>query len=41
MLNSAFTALGGFLKTGVEKVGNYLNTKIDEGEPTHIKAETK
>lgn len=25
MLNSAFTMIGGLFKTGVEKVGNYLN----------------
>lgn len=40
-LNSAFTALGGLLSAGVSKVGNYLNEKISEGEPTHVKAETK
>jgi hypothetical protein len=33
--------MGEYLSLGVTKVGNYLNTKIDQGEPTHIAPETK
>lgn len=33
--------MGGYLKTGVEKAGNYLNSKIEPGEPTQLKPETK
>lgn len=39
--NSVFTAVGGYLRSGVEMAGNYLNTKIEQGEPTHIKPETR
>lgn len=33
---SAFEKVGDLVKNGVEKAGNYLNTKITEGEPTHL-----
>jgi hypothetical protein len=29
--------IGGLFKTGVTKVGNYLNEKIEPTEPTHLK----
>lgn len=32
--NTAFTFIGGLMKTGIEKTGNYLNSKIEEGQPT-------
>ena len=35
--NNFFTTMGGYLKTGVEKAGNYLNSKIEQGEPTQLK----
>jgi hypothetical protein len=41
IFNSVFTTVGTYLKSGVEKAGNYLNTKIEQGEPTHIKPETR
>jgi len=31
LIGSAFEIVGGYVKTGVEKAGNYLNNKISEG----------
>lgn len=33
--------MGGYLRSGVEKAGNYINGKIEQGEPAHIKPETR
>ena len=41
VLNKAFMILGGYLKTGVEKAGNFIDSKISEGEPTHLSETTK
>jgi hypothetical protein len=41
LLSSAFATVGEYLTIGVTKVGEYLNTKIDQGEPKHIAPETK
>lgn len=40
-LNKAFMMLGGYLKTGVEIAGNYLDSKITQGEPTQLSETTK
>lgn len=40
-LNKAFTALGGYLKIGVQKAGNYLDSKVSQGEPTQLSENTK
>lgn len=35
-LSSAFTVIGGYLKTGVEKAGGFINEKISSGPATTI-----
>ena len=40
-LNKAFTTIGGFVKTGVEKCGNFIDSKISQGEPTQVSDSTK
>ena len=40
-LNKAFTALGGYLKTGVEKCGDFIDNKIAPGETTHVSEQNK
>jgi hypothetical protein len=41
ILNTTFTTAGGFLKTGLSKIGNFLSNKIEAGEPTQLRPETK
>ena len=33
--------MGGYIKTGVEKAGGYVETKIAQGEPTEVSENTK
>ena len=39
--NKAFTVIGGYVKTGVEKAGVYVEGKISQGEPTELSENTK
>lgn len=41
LVGSAFEKMGDLVKNGVEKAGNFLNTKITEGEPTHLEESTR
>lgn len=41
LLNKAFATIGGYMKTGVEKCGNYIDSKITQGEPTKVSESTK
>ena len=40
-MNKFFTTTGGYLKTGVEKTGGFIEGKISEGQPTHVSEATK
>jgi hypothetical protein len=37
LLNNAFTMIGGFLKQGVSKAGEYINTKLEPGQNGEVK----
>ena len=33
--------IGGYIKTGVEKAGDYVEHKMSQGEPTELSENTK
>lgn len=41
LLNNAFTMIGGFVKQGVSKAGEFINTKLEQGEGGQVNPETK
>lgn len=40
-LNKAFTVIGGYVKTGIEKTGGFIEGKVAQGEPTDFSEDTK
>lgn len=41
LLNTAFTFLGGLMKQGVSKAGEYINTKLEPGQGGEVNPQTK
>lgn len=41
LLNNAFTLIGGFVKQGVSKAGEFISTKLEPAEGSQVNPETK